>query len=45
MVLRADGSEVFEVSASGPLGQESKLGERAGLELLGRLPSGVLAQT
>ncbi len=44
MVLRADGAEVFEVSASGPLGQESKLGERAGLELLGRLPSGVLAQ-
>jgi hydroxymethylbilane synthase len=45
MVLRTDGSEAFEVRANGPLGQGSRLGEQAGLELLGRLPSDVLAQT
>jgi hydroxymethylbilane synthase len=45
MVLRTDGSEAFEVSANGPLSQALKLGEEAGLELLQRLPSGVLPQS
>ena len=42
MVLKTDGSEAFEVSASGPVGQAANLGEQAGRNLLDRLPPGVL---
>jgi hydroxymethylbilane synthase len=45
MVLRTDGSEAFEVSASGPAGQSARLGEQAGRDLLTRLPPGVLPQS
>lgn len=44
MVLRTDGSEAFEVTANGPLSEAARLGEEAGLDLLRRLPPGVLAQ-
>lgn len=42
MVLRADGSETFEVSARGGLDDAARLGAEAGRDLLGRLPAGVL---
>jgi hydroxymethylbilane synthase len=42
MVLRADGSETFEVSARGALDEAHSLGAEAGRDLLGRLPAGVL---
>jgi len=43
MVLRLDGSEIFEVEASGPMADAARLGAEAGRDLLGRLPPGVLA--
>jgi hydroxymethylbilane synthase len=43
MVLRPDGSEVFEVQRSGPAADAVTIGESAGRELLARLPAGVLA--
>lgn len=43
MVLRMDGSESFEASASGVIADAAKLGERVGVDILGRLPPGVLA--
>jgi hydroxymethylbilane synthase len=43
MVLRQDGSEVFEVQRSGPGADAITIGESAGRELLTRLPAGVLA--
>ena len=42
MVLRADGSETFEVALSGEVREASELGYRAGHDLLSRLPVGVL---
>ena len=42
LVLRPDGSEVFETQASGAVADASALGEAAGRELLARLPRGVL---
>jgi hydroxymethylbilane synthase len=42
MVLRADGSECFEVEARGPIGDAREIGAKAGRDLLGRLPAGVL---
>jgi len=43
MVLRPDGSEVFETQRSGPAADAITIGESAGRELLTRLPAGVLA--
>jgi hydroxymethylbilane synthase len=43
MVLRPDGSEVFDVQRSGPAADARAIGETAGRELLARLPAGVLA--
>jgi hydroxymethylbilane synthase len=43
MVLRPDGSEVFEVQRSGPAADAVIIGQSAGRELLTRLPAGVLA--
>jgi hydroxymethylbilane synthase len=43
MVLRTDGSEVFEVEISGAADDAQRLGAAAGQDLLGRLPPGVLA--
>jgi hydroxymethylbilane synthase len=43
MVLRPDGSEVFEVEATGAVADAQRLGAEAGRDLLGRLPPGVLA--
>ena len=43
MVLRADGSEVFEIRAGGAIGDAQRLGAEAGRDLLGRIPAGVLA--
>jgi hydroxymethylbilane synthase len=43
MVLRPDGSEVFEVEAAGAAADAQRLGAEAGRDLLGRLPPGVLA--
>lgn len=43
MVLRMDGSEAFEATASGPIAKAAELGARAGREILDRLPAGVLA--
>ena len=42
MVLRIDGSEVFEVEAHGAARDAAALGESAGRELKGRLPADVL---
>ena len=42
MVLRADGSETFEVRAEGAPDDAARLGEAAGRDLLARLPAGVL---
>ena len=42
MVLRPDGSEVFEVKAAGAAADAQRLGAEAGRDLLGRLPAGVL---
>ncbi len=42
MVLRVDGSETFEVQATGAPEDASRLGEAAGRDLLARLPQGVL---
>jgi hydroxymethylbilane synthase len=42
MVLRADGSECFEVEARGPIANAREIGAQAGYDLLGRLPAGVL---
>lgn len=42
LVLRSDGSEIFEVEAEGSASEAAALGEAAGRELLARLPSGVL---
>ncbi len=43
MVLREDGSETFEIRTTGAIADAKALGARAGRDLLGRLPSGVLA--
>jgi hydroxymethylbilane synthase len=43
MVLRLDGSQTFEVEASGLAADAAALGVEAGRDLLGRLPAGVLA--
>jgi hydroxymethylbilane synthase len=43
MVLRADGSEVFEVEAHGAVKEAAALGESAGGELKMRLPEDALA--
>jgi len=43
MVLRMNGSESFEASASGAIADAAKLGDQAGRDILGRLPPGVLA--
>ena len=43
MVLRADGSQIFEVEMSGEAGDSERLGAEAGRDLLGRLPAGVLS--
>ncbi len=43
MVLRPDGSEAFEVTRAGPASDAVSLGNGAGIELLERLPAGVLA--
>jgi hydroxymethylbilane synthase len=43
MVLRADGSEVFEAAIEGAAADAQRLGAKAGRDLLGRLPAGVLA--
>ncbi len=42
-VFRADGSEAFEVEATGASADGAHIGEAAGRELLTRLPKGVLA--
>ena len=42
MVLRADGSETFEVRARGDVNEAARLGRSAGLDLSSRLPAGVL---
>ena len=42
IVLRADGSEAFEVRARGAIGEARRIGEQAGQDLLSRLPSGIL---
>ncbi len=42
MVLRADGSQAFEVESQGPATQGAALGGSSGCELKGRLPAGVL---
>ena len=43
MILRADGSESFEVRASGTVADAQQIGADAGRNLLARLPAGVLA--
>jgi hydroxymethylbilane synthase len=43
MVLRPDGTEVFEVTDSGPLAEAEQIGIRAGRDLLARTPAGILA--
>jgi hydroxymethylbilane synthase len=43
MVLRPDGSEVFDMQRSGPAADAVAIGEAAGRGLLTRLPAGVLA--
>ncbi len=43
MVLRMDGSESFEASASGEIADAAAIGDRAGKDILARLPAGVLA--
>lgn len=42
MVLRADGSEVFEIAETGAATESQRIGDRAGRALLERLPAGVL---
>jgi hydroxymethylbilane synthase len=42
MVLRADGSETFDVRAQGAIEDARRIGEEAGRELLARLPAGLL---
>jgi hydroxymethylbilane synthase len=42
-VLRLDGSEAFEIAASGKAANAGRLGDEAGRELLGRLPRDILA--
>jgi hydroxymethylbilane synthase len=42
MVLRADGSEAFEVRSTGDAHDAQAIGARAGRELLRRVPAGVL---
>jgi hydroxymethylbilane synthase len=43
IVFRADGSESFEVRASGAVADARRIGADAGRDLLSRLPAGVLA--
>lgn len=43
MVLRADGSEVFETKMDGATADAARLGAEAGRDLLARLPAGVLS--
>ena len=43
-VYRADGSEAFEIAREGSPTDAAEVGAEAGRELLGRLPSGVLAR-
>jgi hydroxymethylbilane synthase len=43
MVLRADGSECFEIEAGGDIADAERIGADAGRNLLMRLPPGVLA--
>ena len=45
MVLRADGSEIFEGSRNGPGTDAAALGASAGQDILARLPAGVLAHS
>jgi hydroxymethylbilane synthase len=42
MVLREDGSEVFECQRDGPVAEAAALGRDAGAELRGRAPPGLL---
>jgi hydroxymethylbilane synthase len=42
MVLRADGSEIFEIAMTGAVDDAELLGAEAGRGLLGRLPAGLL---
>ena len=42
MVLRPDGSEIFEVHDSAAAGEAGAMGARAGADLLARLPPGIL---
>ena len=43
MVLRSDGSEVFEDSAEGFAGDAASIGKAVGERILARLPSGILS--
>jgi hydroxymethylbilane synthase len=42
MVLRADGSQTFEVALQGAVADAARIGREAGRDLFGRLPAGVL---
>ena len=42
LVLRADGSEIFEIAMTGAVGDAERLGAEAGRDLLDRLPAGLL---
>ena len=43
-VLRADGSQSFEAEAAGPASDARALGRQAGLDLISRLPEGLLTK-
>jgi hydroxymethylbilane synthase len=43
MVLRPDGSQIFEIEMSGAIGDAQRLGDAAGRDLLARLPAGLLS--
>jgi hydroxymethylbilane synthase len=45
MLLRVDGSEVFETQCSGPSQEAVALGARAGREILSRAPADVLSHS
>jgi porphobilinogen deaminase len=42
MVLRVDGSEVYETTVTGSVNDAHDIGVRAGRHILERLPAGVL---
>jgi hydroxymethylbilane synthase len=42
MVLRPDGSEIFEIELSGAAEEAERIGAEAGRDLLGRMPAGLL---